>query len=229
MKGSGIPVSDQKKTAPDHLDEKVKASWQEVQDSLETLAINPVLGMHKAPRKTLDTIYRLNYPIIWPFLIMACAGISHALNQFVLKSDLTINSLFSSIATGAIAGPLVGLFVSFCVLHTGKLFGGTGSYRRILIAWGWSSAPSLFILIIWGLRFAIVGPDFFSSQTITDTASGIGSSSMVHLTMASAMLMIWQMILTVTAISEAHQFSWFRALGSLMVMFAVILVIFAFL
>lgn len=222
MREGTIPVLNVKKSAPDEIDENVQASWQSVQDEHEKLSLNPIIGMHRTPRKTLETIYRVEYPMLWPVLLMAAAGISHSLNQFISQVSYSYSNLLESIAVGALSGIVVGLLLSFLIVYIGRMFGGTAGYRKLFIAWGWSCAPSAFLLIIWAFRFALVGPEFFSNEPVNSTSGGLLDRGLIYLTLASVVFMIWQMVLTVIAVSTAHEFRKLYAIGTLIIVFSVI-------
>lgn len=219
MREGSIPIEDRKLTEPDQVSQEAAASWNEVKNKVDALALNPILGMHRAPRETLKTLLKLNYPLGWAFVLMMCSGICHGLNRLSVEENPSYSELGQAFILGGIAGVLVGLLISLLVYWVGKLFKGKGTYREVIMAWGWSCAPSVFILVIWGIRFAIVGPEYFNGEPVITTDAGMAQKMFVNLTGISLVLMIWQMIMTVIAVSVVHQYRKLAALSTLACVF----------
>lgn len=223
---SEVPVFHKVKTEKDELELREEASIESVQKSVEQYQTNFMIGMLTKPRKTLELIYSLEYSPVWAFLLMSCAGVCFALNQFVMLSDGSISSLIIAIFYGAITGILLGCLGSLILFLSGRLFKGTGTYKRVLIAWGWSCVPSFFLLIIWALRFSVLGPEFFTGEPIQLPEGDLAGRILIYLTMFSVIFMVWQMLLTIYVMEVAHRFSFMSALLSCLTPFGALTLLF---
>lgn len=139
---SDIPQVHQRKAGPDQFDSNAQAGWEEISEHREKVQLNPIWGMLRRPTETLNTIYRLDYPIIWPLLLIVVAGISFSLNQFIAGMDPSVGALVMTTLFGALAAMILAAINCASITWIGRLLGGTGSFKRVLVAWGWSSAPS---------------------------------------------------------------------------------------
>jgi hypothetical protein len=111
--------------------------------------------------------------------------------------------------TMSVVGGFIGWIVIAGILHVvAKILGGKGAFAEMLVLMGFAMLPNIFqapiglvVILSGGLAGAFI-------------AMGLGS-----------ILAIWILILDVLAIREAHKFSTGRAIATLVLPFAVLIVL----
>ncbi len=154
-------------------------------------------------------------------IVCICSGAGSVLTQSVFVSLFTEFSGFEPAGieemvfspTVSITLSVIGGFISWVViagiLHVvAKVLGGKGAFTEMLVLMGFATLPSIFQAPI-GLITILSG-----GLTGAFVAIGLGG-----------ILSIWVLILDVLAIKEAHKISTGRAIATLVLPFAVLIVL----
>lgn len=98
-------------------------------------------------------------------------------------------------------GMLIGLgawaIAAFALAHVGRVLGGAGRWRELLVALAWGQAPAAA-----GMPFALLK---LWSQTLDRPDSELLSALCLFL------LWTWSLVISALAVAEAHRFSFARA------------------
>jgi hypothetical protein len=169
-----------------------------------------------APRRTLRAILDSgDRRAVLP--LAALLGISQALDQ-AANHDLGARAglpaiLAAGIAVGAVAGPLVLLVAGSVLRWTGSWLGGRGSAADVRAALAWGQVPAVSALPLWipvllagGREVFRAEPDLAASAALTVLLCGL----------ALAAAALWGAATSVLCVAEAHRFSAWRGLGSVL-------------
>jgi len=173
-------------------------------------------SMWFAPRRTLRAILDSgDRRAVLP--LAALLGISQALDQ-AANHDAGARAglagiLGAGILAGVVAGPLALLAAGWLLRWTGSWLGGRGSAAEVRTALAWGQVPAVSALPLWvpvvlagGRQVFRAEPDLPASAAFTVLACGLA--------MAAAAL--WGAVTTVLCVAEAHRFSGWRGLGSVL-------------
>jgi hypothetical protein len=123
-----------------------------------------------------------------------------------------------AVIVGALLG-IVELYVNGALLKwAGAALGGVGSYPEVRAALAWSRVPVIVAVSI-GVLAILLGTD-------GPMLGGEASSSGASLLLVHGALVMWGFIVMLKCIGEVHRFSAWRALGSILLIAAVVAVIF---
>lgn len=163
----------------------------------------------------------------------ALAGFSLALDLatlFHLGDQLGFPTALLACALGGALLGLVALYgggLLFC--WTGTWINGWARPLEVRAAIAWSLTPSIWALLLWIPRLALLGTQVFSSAA---TQAGAGASpALAWLAMLRLILLVWGLALFLACLSEAHRFSIWSAYAAvflgllILTVLAVILVI----
>jgi hypothetical protein len=115
-------------------------------------------------------------------------------------------ALFQAVPLGFLAG-VIHLFAWGLLLKwTGRWLGGKGTWKEVRTAIAWGSVPSIWCLPIWVLLLAVALP---ARAAHPDVEKLIGLTEVLCVPIG-----IWQLLVTLQCVGEAHRFSAWRALGA---------------
>ena len=162
------------------------------------------------PRQTIRTIISSNHEFAMILLILL-GGFSYSLNKAYFNSIGAKMGLFTLIVACLVLGPLSALFFvyigGFLTKKIGLLFGGKATYIEICSVIAWACVPSVFILLLWPVRFAILGKAAFS------VGGFYGSSGIVIpiIDILSSLVLIWTYVILIAGLSEVEKYSIWKA------------------
>lgn len=174
-------------------------------------------------RRMLEERTSVTTAAIVVLIACICSGVGSILTQSAFMSMFTEFPGFEPAAPGfeemmlsptasmtmSVVGGFIGWIVIAGILHVvAKILGGKGAFAEMLVLMGFAMLPNIFqapiglvVILSGGLAGAFI-------------AMGLGS-----------ILAIWILILDVLAIREAHKFSTGRAIATLVLPFAVLIVL----
>lgn len=163
---------------------------------------------------------------LFAMILMAINGISNLWNELAGSNVEGVTNYFAYLSQterlvwSLIGGPIIGIISWFImaglILLIGKWLGGRGTYRAMLIALGFAAIPSLVLVAINILELLI-----FANGNI-----GIGYALwLVTRVVFALVIMVWGFVISLKAIGEAHEFSAWRALGVMAILFAALVVL----
>lgn len=188
---------------------------------------NPLLTVWTRPRATIRAIIETDPNYLVLPLAMA-TGIVQALDRAALVSagetqpltDIVIMSL----VIGAISG-VVGLYIGAALLGwTGRALGGRAKSREVRAALAWGQAPILARIPVWVLQIGLLGRQMFITMTPMLVANPALSLMILVTKLLELVLGIWCFVTVLKCLGEVHEFSAWRALGSMLMLVLVILV-----
>lgn len=187
-------------------------------ESKESEQINPWSGIWFQTRKTIRHILDTNpyAKIIW--LSLANGAVSSGVWLATLWSkypeEITYKSAYFIIfllIIGALLG-LVGLYLGGWLYKVvGRWIKGTGTFTDLKCATGWANYPFLIGNIFNFISYIAVN----KQPTIAAIFAFI-----------ALILLIWGFIISLKLIGEAHRFSAWRALGSIILVFLLVFIVF---
>ncbi|HSD83371.1 MAG TPA: Yip1 family protein [Anaerolineae bacterium] len=164
------------------------------------------------PQATLREILTIN-PGLYVIPLAILSGLARAFD-FYTNHDW-INQpwwnvlLLRGLGIGVLGGLVMLYAGGFIFQWTGRLFGGQASPQQVRTALAWGSIPDVLQLLIYLLLLALNQASWFSMSALSVLyAAGW---------LASIGLWIWKVLLLIVCLTEAHRFSIWRGLGTLLV------------
>ena len=177
---------------------------------------NPWIMIWVRPRATVRYLIdnHKTRSIIWLAIIWGgLNGISTLILSWGKYLNYTPFQKFSVVLSNLVLGVLIGIaylyIVSFIYRVVGSWLQGKGDYRSLRTAIGWSFYP-------WGVT-AIFG--------LINTASAQNPAVLGITSFLFAALSIWSFIVFVKLMGEAHGFSAWRAVGTVAITLALVLLV----
>jgi hypothetical protein len=124
-------------------------------------------------------------------------------------------TLAVAVSGGALGG-ILSLFVFTSLVRVaGRWLGGRGGTLEVMAALAWANVPSIWGLLLWLPRTALLGQEMF--QSVPPGIEGNPPATLFFglLELAQALAGFWGFLITLKCIGEAHRFSAWRALGTL--------------
>lgn len=184
----------------------------------ESEQINPWSGIWFHTRKTIRAILDTNPygKIIWLAIINGIVSGAVWLGTLWSKypEELAYKSAYFIILLLVIGGifGFIGLYLfGWLYQITGKWIRGTGTFTDLKCAVGWANYPFLIGNIF----------NFLSYISIEKQPTISGIFALIAL-----ILLIWSFIISLKLIGEAHRFSAWRALGTVILVFLLLFIVF---
>jgi hypothetical protein len=163
-------------------------------------------------------------------MLAIIAGFFEALDQAVIQ-DLgdRMASWQSVVFSCAIGGPLSGVFGLFVggylLRKTGSWLGGSASVREVRAAIAWGGIPTIWLGLLWIPSIALFGDENFTSATPRLDNDPALASAMLFLALIGMIGTFWSIVIWLKCLGQAHKFSAWRALGSVLLMILVVAVV----
>lgn len=180
----------------------------------------PLRSIWIRPRETLRSrLADPGRPQLLEYGLACAAGISTVTNLSALLGLGRQIPFTGVLVVLILAGPLLGLaamyFDGAALTLIGRLIGGHGSPSQVRLVFAWSNAPRLIDLALWIVLLAAYGGPLFSSRLRPARLTQLGPVGGLLLVLATG-LMAWIYFLWVVGLAEAHQFSAWSALVTLL-------------
>lgn len=196
-------------------------------ETSSTPTLNPWFTMWLWPKRTIRQIIETD-PVRLTLLISAISGIGAFLARASFKSMGDHVSLNIILLCAIILGPIGGiikLYFGGAILRwTGNWIGGKGTSVQIRAAIAWSSVITIWILPLWIPELIIFGPDMFTTETPRLDARPMLLLLLIGLSLFEIVVTLWGVVVFIIALSEVQGFSFWKALGNLLLAFLVIVV-----
>lgn len=188
------------------------------------------------PRETIREIIDFD-PTYLVFPLALFTGLARVVDRAMSRNmgdryDLGFLILFS-----IVAGPLVGI-VSIYIGGSlfswmGKYFGGQGSTKEVRAALAWSAIPAILIVFLDFGDLVLFRIEEFSIYTPNIDPIPEGSSSTIVLigilwfvlSRLRLAILIWSAVLSIKCLAEAHRFSTWRSLVTILIPLTILLVL----
>ncbi|MFS1512535.1 Yip1 family protein [Chengkuizengella sp. SCS-71B] len=213
-----------------------------INDFKKDIVINPWFSIWLKPRQTMRYVLNNKPSRIFLFLLIFL-GTFKSFDLDIGTSYLILNSIdqinssvnLSSILFTSIIGSLilaVGAYYIYPILLRwfGSLLGGKGTTQEVRNAYAYSLIPQVYLLIF----VAIPSLLLFGIENYTEYKPRIESSLLLErlfiiLNSLDYIIGIWAIFITIKCLAEAHQFSFWRSLGTTIIGVLVISIPFYFL
>ena len=198
----------------------------EDQEFEEPQSLNPWFSIWLQPRATMQQILDTD-PARLVLMLAIIAGFFEALDQAVIQ-DLgdRMASWQSVVFSCAIGGPLSGVFGLFVggylLRKTGSWLGGSASVREVRAAIAWGCIPTIWLGLLWIPSIALFGDECFTYATPRLDGDPVLASAMLFLDLIEIVGVIWSIVIWLKCLGQAHKFSAWRALGSVLLMVLVL-------
>jgi hypothetical protein len=160
--------------------------------------------------------------------LAAAGGFFQALGRASGRSAGDLLSTPTVLLLAATLGPLggvLGLYIGGALLTlTGRWLGGTASREEVRASIAWGTVPALWGGLLWLPSLALAGGALFTSNV---ESAGLSASALLltgGILIVQAGTYIWSFFTGLHSLGEAHGFSAWRALGSSVLAFFVIVV-----
>lgn len=178
---------------------------------------SPLISIWYKPRKTIRQIIT-NNPTHLVILLAVLAGIGQAIDRAASKSQGDRFSLWQLMVVCFIGGSTGGVFSLYIIgglfRWTGSWFGGRASSEEIRAAIAWSSVPTIVSYLLWIPLIGVAGIEMFTSYTPNINSNPLLALFIFGVVIVQFVLAIWALILYIICISEVHQISGWKAIGT---------------
>lgn len=180
--------------------------------------LDPWLSMWTRPRATVRQILDTD-PNRGVLLLAVLSGI---LSSFSSAAGGSVGDLVplpiiivACVVIGAVSG-LIGLFISGAVLAwVGRQLGGNGDARSVRTAIAWATVPTIWTGTLLIPELILFGQELFSSTAPRIAANPILALTLLLFGLVEIFVGIWAFVVFLHSLGEAHGFSAWRALGTL--------------
>jgi hypothetical protein len=188
---------------------------------------NPFLTIWLRPRATIRGIVDTSPSYLVIPLAMG-GGVIQALSRAVQRNagdQLSLRTLLILVVIFGAIGGLIGLYIGGAlVAWAGRRLRGTGTSEQVRAALAWSQVPMLATTPLWILQLALIGDEMFKSDTPRLDANE-GNAIVLWVTgMMEIVLGVWGIVTALKCVGEVHQFSAWRALGSILLLILIYVV-----
>jgi hypothetical protein len=218
-----MAISDPNDSVNPYAPPKAELGWDEVgrkkMTGIDLSVENPFLTIWLRPRATIRGILDSNPGYLVIPLAMA-GGVIQTLDRAAQRDAGDQMPLAGILILALVLGPisgLIGVYLGGAMLGwAGRKLGGHGASQDVRAALAWSEVPVLATIPLWILQLAVVGHEMFTSNTpVLDSNPGIGMVLLVT-GLIELVLAFWFFVTMLKCLGEAHGFSAWKALGSLL-------------
>ncbi len=198
---------------------------------IEDEKLNPWISIWISPRKTVR--YAIDNNMMKFALILALvAGVFDSLNVASQNNIGDVMSVPMILVLAVVLGPMIGLIGWWIGAGIATIFGswlsGTGTFADLKMAYAISYIPIILVGLLWIPDLLVLGESLFIEDLDISAGKLIWPffSGFIGIVVG-----IWSFIITVKAIAEAHRFSAWRGLLTVIipsVLIFVVLYIFLF-
>src|SRR3989442_3357291 len=180
--------------------------------------LDPWFSIWTRPRATLRQILDGD-PRRSVYRLAALGGIAGALKVATESGPGETAPLAATLAVAVAGGALGGVLFLFLfsglVRVAGRWLGGLGGTLEIRAALAWSYVPEIWGMILWLPRGVLLGEEMF--QPVPPGIEGNPPAALFFglLVLAQTLVGFWGLVIGLKCIAEAHRFSAWRALGTL--------------
>ena len=129
-----------------------------------------------------------------------------------------------------VIGPVTGILTlyigAFIFRWTGRWLGGQGNSGDLRTGLAWAGLPVIASLPVWGLLALMIGPTLFTSASTIATLAPWQTIVVTLLGLVILALGLWSTVLIVLGIAEAHRFSIWRAVSTLVLPLVLLIAVF---
>jgi Yip1 domain len=185
---------------------------------LQVEPLDPWISIWTRPRATLRQILDGD-PRRSVFRLAALGGVAGALKLATSPGigDSHPPAMIAPLAV--LGGALCGVFFLFLftglVRLTGSWLGGSGRSEEIRAALAWGYVPSIWGLLLWLPRAALLGQETFRSVPPGIEGNPPASLFFGLLELLQALIGFWGLLIALKCVGEAHRFSAWRAFAAL--------------
>ncbi len=194
---------------------------------VQTRSMNPWFTMWLHPRATTREILDTD-PARLVIALAMFGGVLNALDQASIKSlgdELSVPMIFAlAIPVGMVAG-VIALYLGAALIRwTGSWLGGQASAGEVRAALAWGHLPVYFAAVLWLPYLGFFGNEIFMSEMPSVQARPWLVLVLLNLAVLEKGLAVWGLVTLVLAVAEAHRFSGWRSLGSIVMAVLVLIV-----
>ena len=179
--------------------------------------MNPWFTIWVAPRATMRQILDSD-PRRMVHLLAAAGGavqgleghLPEALTELVPLSFLVT----FKVAFGALFGVVALYIFSFLVRLTGGWIDGKGDFTAVRAALAWANIPTIWGLLLWIPMFIFLGTDALNIDPASLLEEPGGMVVIIPLMFIGLVLAIWQLVIILKCIAEAHRFTAWHSLAA---------------
>ncbi len=142
-----------------------------------------------------------------------------------IASELPPMAVLGGAVLGGALGGLIGVYLMGALIRiTGRWIGGRGDWTGVRAAVAWSQVPAIWAILLWLPRMALLGGEVFHPDpaAVQDHPASAVALMLIELTQAVAA--IWQFVVSLKCLGEAHSFSAWRSLLALVLAVIVVVV-----
>ena len=178
------------------------------------------------PRRTIRAILDSPQPQRFVYLLSALGGIEGFLNRASRQSAGDSTSLWSILAMAIVLGALGGIVQLYVTAGlagwVGRQLGGEASGEEVRPAFAWANVPSIANFVFLIPLIAFYGNEMFSEITPKIDSNPI---PLLFSVAPGIILGVWGLVILVVGVSEAHRFSIWRAIVSLLIPGLILLIV----
>jgi len=200
------------------------------QEFEESQGFNPWFSIWLQPRATMQQILDTDPTrlVLWLAIILGFFdALRNASTQYLGDSVDSWQSVVLACAIGGLIPGVIGLFLGGYLLQkSGSWLGGSASVREVRAAIAWGGIPRIWLGLLWIPSIALFGDENFTSATPRLDNDPALASVMLFLKLIGLIGAIWAIVISLKCLGQAHKFSAWRALGSVLLAVLVLIGVF---
>ncbi|OAB36950.1 hypothetical protein PMSD_10080 [Paenibacillus macquariensis subsp. defensor] len=181
------------------------------------------------PRETMRHIINKPTNTGVVILLMLLGGFIFAMNKAASDSmadSMPLDTLFITIICATIIGAVIYYFLIGGLFYwVGSLLGGTGSYSDVRLSLAYAYIPTIITLLIWIPSLILFGTENFTSDTPRMDSSDGSLITYLIFEVIEFIIGIWGIFIYLKCLGEAHRFSAWKALLTVILPLIISLVI----
>tara|TARA_R110002096_G_scaffold203718_5_gene389040 strand:+ start:150 stop:836 length:687 start_codon:yes stop_codon:yes gene_type:complete len=189
--------------------------------------LNPWTAIWLRPKATIRFILATD-PGRAVLALAAISGVAQTLDRAVMKSlgdQLEMPIIFAiAFFVGPLSG-IFGLYISGAFLRwTGSMLKGTAESQDVRAAIAWSSVPVVWFLPMWIPQLLLFGKELFTTETPRMDSDPMLFSALIGIGTVETVIGVWSFVVLLHTLGQAHGFSAWKALGSILIAILIIAV-----
>jgi hypothetical protein len=180
---------------------------------------SPFLTIWLKPRGTIRGIVDRDpgRHVLWLSMVWGVAeSLSFSANGNLGDKYPLMPILGGSLAAGIVAGPLLNVIFAALLTWVGGWLGGRGKPIQLRAAFAWSYITETPIVLLWMGVLSIFGIRFFQEAGLDDPTE-VEAILLIAFPICTISLLIWSFVILIKTVAEVHEFSAWKALGTILI------------
>jgi hypothetical protein len=176
--------------------------------------LSPWFSIWTRPRATLRQILETG-PRRHVATLAILGGVASGLAaaRAEMAATLPPAAVLACVVAGGAVGGLIGVWLMGALLRIGgRLVGGRGDWASVRAAVAWAQVPAIWAILLWLPRSVLLGGEAFHPDPAATQDHAASALALMLIEATQGVVAVWQLVVTLKCVGEAHAFSAWRAL-----------------